>query len=260
MGHIRLGVLPKSKKWDRVVEELRLGADVSEIASATAAAAETSLENASADPTFLHAFWLLTQIPLATRGPEFIEDLRRLGVTVSVPPGLMDLLAGFSAAVDQNARARGGRTDLGEMAQMAAVESLAAMVGPMLPSLFRPSPEEVQRAIGRFGSGDRFSALAREFFARLTQRTLDYYLSRELSAHIGPDERFADDGERAIFDAALNQHCREASRIVEAFAGGWYGKNVYHGDGLTPEAVKRFAPVAFKKIRAELRKRRDAHT
>ena len=133
MGHIRLGVLPKSKKWNRVVDELRLGADVSEIASATAAAAETSLENASADPAFLHAFWLLTQIPLAARGPEFIEDLRRLGVTVSVPPGLMDLLAGFSAAVDQNARARGGRTDLGEMAQMAAVESLAAMVGRVLP-------------------------------------------------------------------------------------------------------------------------------
>jgi hypothetical protein len=45
---------------------------------------------------------------------------------------------------------------------------------------------------------------------------------------------------------------------VEAFAGGWYGKNVYQGNGLTPEAVRRFAPVAFKKIRAELRKRRDA--
>ncbi len=135
MGHIRLGVLPKSKKWNRVVEELRLGADVSEIASATAAAAETSLENASSDPIFLHAFWLLTQIPLAARGPEFIEDLRQLGITVSVQPGLMDLLAGFSAAVDQNARARGGRTDLGEVAQMAAVESLAALVGPMSNSI-----------------------------------------------------------------------------------------------------------------------------
>ena len=143
MGHIPLGVLPKSKQWNRVVEELRLGADVSEIASATAAAAETSLENASADAGVLHAFWLPAQIPLAARGPEFIGDLRWLGVTVSVPPGLMDLLAGFSAAVDQNARARGGRNDLGEMAHMAAVESQAALVGSMLPSLFRPSPEEV---------------------------------------------------------------------------------------------------------------------
>ncbi len=85
-----------------------------------------------------------------------------------------------------------------------------------------------------------------------------YYLSRELGNHIGADQRFRDDAERSQFDDALARHCREASRIVEAFAGGWYGKNVYQGGGLTPDAVRRFAPVAFKKIRAELRKRRDA--
>jgi hypothetical protein len=116
----------------------------------------------------------------------------------------------------------------------------------------------VQRAIGRYASGDRFAALAREFFARLTQRSLDYYLSRELSNHIGPGQRFADDAARAQFDQALWRHCREASQIVEKFAGGWYGKNVYQRDGLTPDAVSRFAPVAFRKIRAELQKRRDA--
>jgi hypothetical protein len=144
------------------------------------------------------------------------------------------------------------------MAQMAAAESLTATVAPTLLSLFGPSPEEVQRAIGQFARGDRFSVLAREFFARLTQRTLDYYLSRELSNHIGAGERFRDDGARSQFDQALDRHCREASRIAEEFAGGWYGKNVYQGRGLTPDAVRRFAPVAFKKVRAEPRKRRDA--
>jgi hypothetical protein len=54
------------------------------------------------------------------------------------------------------------------MAQLAAVESMTATVGPTLPSLFEPAPAEVQRAFGRFSGGDRFSALAREFFARLT--------------------------------------------------------------------------------------------
>jgi hypothetical protein len=102
--------------------------------------------------------------------------------------------------------------------------------------------------------------LAREFFARLTQRSLDYYLSREFSNHIGASERFGDDVARAHFDDALEMHCREASRIVESFSGGWYGKNAYQGDGLTPDAIRRFAPVAFKKIRAELRKRRDAQS
>jgi hypothetical protein len=258
MGHVRLGVLPTSRKWTQVVNELRLGAEIDIVAAATADAAEAALQGASKDPAFLHAFWLLTQVPLAARGPDFVDDLRRLGVEVPDQPGLMDVVAAISGAVDRYAREQGGRTDLGEMAQMAAVESFTALVGPGLPSLFEPESGEVQRAIGRFASGDRFSTLAREFFGRLTQRSLDYYLSRELNRHVGAGERFVDDAARFQFNEALSQHCREASRIVEAFAGGWYGKNVYQGDGLTPDAVRRFAPVAFKKIRAELRKRRDA--
>ena len=127
----------------------------------------------------------------------------------------MTIVGAVSSAVDTYAREHGGRTDLGEMAQMAAVESLVAVVGPTLPSLFGPSPSDVQRAIGRLASGDRFSALARAFFSRLTQRTLDYYLSRELSNHIGGDRRFSDDGARSQFDAALERHCWEAARIIE---------------------------------------------
>ena len=258
MGHIRLGVLPRSRKWQQVIEELRLGSDVNIIAAAAADAAEAGFQRASTDPAFLHAFWLLTQIPLAARGPAFAANLRRLGLAVADQPSLIEVLGAFSGAVDRYAQKHGGRTDLGEMAQMAAVESLSAIVGPSLPSLFGAGPEDVQRAVGRFASGDRFSQLAREFFARLTHRSLDYYLSRELSNHIGAGERFEDDRARSQFDDALEQHCREASRIVEAFSGGWYGKNVYQQDGLTADDVRRFAPVAFKKIRTELRKRRDA--
>jgi hypothetical protein len=217
MGHVRLGVLPKSRKWRQVVDELRLGASVNEIAALAAEAAETSLQAAAGDPAFLHAFWLLTQIPLAARGPAFGEDLRRLGVNIADPPSLMGVVAAISAAVDRHARDQGGRTDLGEMAQMAAVESLTATVGPTLPSLFGPSPGEVQHAIGRLAGGDRFSALAREFFGRLTQRTLEYYLSRELSNHIGEGQRFGDDGARSQFDQSLERHCREASRIPHPF-------------------------------------------
>jgi hypothetical protein len=77
--------------------------------------------------------------------------------------------------------------------------------------LFGATPEEVQRAIGRLSGGDRFSALAREFFARLTQRSLDYYLSRELSNHIGASGRFRNDVARAQFDDALGCTARGIS-------------------------------------------------
>ena len=124
MGHVRLGVLPRSRKWHQVVEDLRLASSVAVVAAAASEAAETSLDNAGSDAAFLHSFWLLTQLPLAARGASFAEDLRALGLQVVDNPSLMDVIAAYSPAVDRHARQEGGRTDLGEMAQTAAVESL----------------------------------------------------------------------------------------------------------------------------------------
>ena len=43
MGHVRLGILPKSRKWNQVVTELRLGAEVEAVAASAADAAERAL-------------------------------------------------------------------------------------------------------------------------------------------------------------------------------------------------------------------------
>src|ERR1700732_2639589 len=101
MGHVRLGILPQSRKWNQLVNELRPGAAMEQIPASAADAAEAALRAASNDPAFLHAFWLLTQVPLAARGPDFTRDLQRLGVQVPDRPSLMDLVAGISAAVDR---------------------------------------------------------------------------------------------------------------------------------------------------------------
>lgn len=93
MEHVRLGVLARTRRWQQVVEELRLGADVAAVAAAAAHAAEESLDGASKDPAFLHAFWLLTQIPLAARGPAFAADLRQAGLEIPDRLGLVDIAA-----------------------------------------------------------------------------------------------------------------------------------------------------------------------
>ena len=59
------------------------------------------------------------------------------------------------------------------------------------------------------------------------------------------------------FSADLDQHCREAARIVKEFSGDWFGKTNYEG-GITLEKAEAFVSVALKKIRSELRNRRDA--
>jgi hypothetical protein len=104
MGHIRLGTLPKTQKWNQVVNLIAGGADVEWIAAASADAAEHGLELASEDEGFAHAFWLLTQIPQAARQSNFAERLSELGLSVSSRPTLLEIVAAFTSAVDRGCR------------------------------------------------------------------------------------------------------------------------------------------------------------
>ena len=128
MGHIRLGRLPRTRKWQQVVALLEEATPVGGIAAASADAAEAGIRQAIGDPALSHSFWLLTQIPLAARSPDLAASLEKLGLRVGPEPTLMEVVSAFSQAVDQHVGRAGGRTDLGEMAQHAAAESLAAAV------------------------------------------------------------------------------------------------------------------------------------
>jgi len=169
----------------------------------------------------------------------------------------MEIVGAFSEAVDRATKGLVGRTDLGAMAQAAAAESLAIVVGADLPSLIGTTPEDVRLALGKLAAPDRFARLARDFFARLSQSHFDYYLSRTLSDHVGPGLRFTTVADHSEFNAALEQHCREAAKIVEAFGGGWFSKTTYQG-GITPAKARDFVFVALGKISEELKRRRAA--
>jgi hypothetical protein len=259
MGHIRLARLPKTRKWNQIVNLIASGGDVELIAAASADAAEHGLERASHDEALAYAFWLLTQVPQAARQYDFSEGLWELGFTgLTSKPTLFEIVAAFTRAVDEHVRDRGRRTDLGEMAQHAAAETLSVMAGRDLPRLFATTASDVQQAFAKLGTSDRFSLVARDFFSRLTSRLLKYFLSRELSKHVGPNKRFPAISDHIDFNAALDLHCRQASRIIQEFAGGWYGKTLWQQKQISQDDARKFAHVAFKKIRAELRKRRDA--
>ncbi|MEP4197262.1 MAG: hypothetical protein ABJL99_16690 [Aliishimia sp.] len=147
-------------------------------------------------------------------------------------------------------------SDPGELARSALLESLSIRLRDRLLSLLEPTPQEIRKASAAFSGGQVFAGLARDFFARLTFRSLDYYLSRELANHTGAGKRFADDAARVEFERALSQHTFEASRIVEEFAGGWYGKTVWKEQTLSQNKISEFTRYAFKKMRSELGRRR----
>lgn len=253
LGHIRLGILPQSKSWRDVVALIASGADTTDVAGQAAYACRKGLSAAASDSQFMLVIELLVDLPHEARGPGFNArmDARGIADRDSVP----GLLVGLSDWISAQCLSKAIGSDMGEIGRSALLVALSDHLGRDLPALFDPQPGELRRALGRLAAGDRFAALARSFFAETVSRTLDYYLSRELSNHVGEGKRFGSDAERVQFDRALRQHAWEASRIVETYAGGWYGKTVWRDENLDDSALRKFASYSLTKLRRELEMR-----
>lgn len=248
MGHVRLGEIPKTRQWNEVVGLISLGANPQQIANATIRAAEQNFKDVSEDRGLVEALWLLMQLPSAARSEDFAQTLRECGFQLEHPPNLMELLSGFSQAVDQTLANNCGRTDLGEMAQMAAVETLAEVVGQRANNLFGSTSAEIQDEIRKLYTVKQFGAFARHFFSRLIFKSLDYFLSRVLARFLGQGERFVTLAEQRAFSDALEVHCEEASLVVEKFSGEWFSKTHWEEGGSDRDAVKKFACGAINKL------------
>lgn len=256
MGHTRLGDLPRTRRWGEVVGLLACGAGTAQVANATIAAAERGLNLAAEDKALVETVWLLTQLPLAAKARTidgFVAALRDAGLKVSSSPGLMEIVGAFSDAVDRRLSNNGGRTDLGEMAQMAAAETIARELGTRTSSLFGTQPQDVQRALRGLATNKSFSEFSKQFFARITNRCLEYFLSRAVSHHIGEGQRFSTLAQQSEFSRALEQHCREASKIVEVFSGGWFSKTNWEKGGISRDDARGFAHIAMRKLVDELK-------
>jgi len=253
MGHTRLGDLPKTKQWKQVVEQLEKGAATEAIASATLAAAERGFKQAAHDTGFKYTFYLLTQITLAARQANFSQELSRLGMDIPGRPVLFEILSAFTKHIDTYLDKKRARTDISEMGQLAAVETLTERCAERSKRLFGMTSEEVQESIRELSTSKNFAVLARDFFSRFTYRYLNYFLSREVSKHVGPSRNFANIDEHTAFNEALAVHCRQCAVIVQNFAGGWYSKTAYE-TGITQQDAEGFVAVALKKLASELKR------
>ncbi len=256
MGHHRLATLPDTAPWRRVVAILADDANVATVAAATTEAAATGLRKARDDAGLVHCIRLLGEFTLAARQPDFADTLRDVGFVVPDRPNLFDIVAAFTDAVDRHLATPCSRTDIGEMATLAAVESLSSVLGQRSASLYGSTAVEVHAAARELSTPTGFGTLAHEFFACFTQLFLGYHLGRELSFHVGGNGRFLDPNEHNHFVAQLQIHCREVAAIMRDFAAGWYSKaNSPQGKGMTFASARGFVNHTLEKLEDELRTR-----
>ena len=255
MGHIRLGRLPKTQRWDQVVVALAADDPSTRIvASTTAWAADHRLAQLRSDPSLTYCVWLLTRIASAARRPNFLDALGDLGLDVR--PG--DSAVGFVAKVSARARDEIERHPesgpFGELAALALRRALTETIGTEGGSLFGSSLEDLEHAVRRHTTPARFGELATRFFADFTARTLRFYVDKELSFHVGPGHALATIDDSTTFIADLDRFGRQSARIVEVFAADWYSKYDWErGGAIGREDVQYFVKGAIRKLRRELK-------
>lgn len=250
MGHIRLGELPKTRRWSKVVRLMDdPQADTEAVASAVVTAAEKAYRAAADDPGVVESLRVMAFLADASRQEAFADALRAYGIPVNGDENALGLLRVVLSETEARFGPTSQRTIFTEFALGALQESLTRTVAQQSGSLFLSGMDDAQLAYRQFSTERGFGRLAHMFFASLLSRSLRYFTDQEAANHLGSDGRLRSETDIRVFNEALDRYGSEAARIVEEFAGAWYSKRRWLGG---VDRTEGLAAVAMRKVADEL--------
>lgn len=245
MRHERLGMLPKSKRWQAIVSDVASGhvdaVQVSRIAAETLNALGKRYADLAGDESVRTAFTFLVELARDAKGPASENSLTNCN-----PLALVSKLSARARFTNRSLEVR-------ELANRAAADAIAAWyVENSAQSDLFGDLSATTRWRG-LGTGAGFCELSRRYFSKLTERYLAYFLEREVSAAL-PNLSLREDFQKRLKQhiGAVSRHSFETAKITQSFAAGWFNKNVLDGAPVDAE-VGRFLSYVFLKLREDLR-------
>jgi len=252
MGHIRIGILPKTRGWKQVIALLdSADSSSSAVAMATAKAAKDFFSQQKNDPALAFSYWLLTQITSRAKSKDYLEEIRKIGLDISKIENAFDFLGSITTFTRAQIKSRGATFPISEFSQLSLREVLTETIGQQSQTLFGTTQEDVILACRKYSTPNQFAKLARLYFAKVLNRVLQFFISKESPNRIGLERKFKDISDLSNFDLALEAYCFQSAKIVEEFAGGWYSKRNWQGE-ISEHDAKGFVAVAMEKLRAEI--------
>lgn len=256
MGHLRLGRLPKTRRWNAVMNLLDAEpSDTAGVARAVVNAADNRLSRLGHDEALVYCFWLLTRITWAARGPQFRDHLADLGIEVSDSTSALGLVSKVSEQARMVLAQHPESGPFGELASLSLRRALTDTIGTQDLGLFGSSIADVQYACRTYSSRKQFGILATRFFADFFSRTLRYFVDREVANYVGPGRSIPNIQAGQQFGQALDLYARQSAHIVEDFAAGWYSKHNWETQGqISTQEVQGFVSYALRKLRMEVKR------
>lgn len=252
MGHIRLGELPRTRKWRDVLALVADGAPPPhEVVSAVTRAADDRLRALEHDPGLSYLYWLLARVTWLSRKDDFVAALQSEGIRLPQQVSGLTFLAALGNLAATEVRRRATPTLISELAVRSFKEALTKAVHDQANTLFGTALVDIRAAFKAASTPREFARLTRDFFATFIAGFVEFVVSKESSRHVGWTRGFRDPSALAAFQENLNRYCYEATRILEDFSGGWYSKHNWTGD-IDEQQASRFVAYAITKIRSEI--------
>jgi uncharacterized membrane-anchored protein YjiN (DUF445 family) len=254
MGHERLGVLPKTKRWNKIVEELQVlsssDVDVAHIASETLKNVQERFESLYQDSGVRASFAFMLIFAVMAREQKIQNFMKKPYLDTTDKLTLTDIARAINDFVGKEIQSQ----EYSEIAKRSTVKALASWYDSHKRrqlSLF-DSFDNALSVWKELGNGSSFCEVTRLFFSNFTEYYLKYFLAREASAVLPSII------EREAFDKNLHKHIEdisqyafETSKITQSFAAGWFNK--WTKDRIpTEKEIIAFLKYAFGKMREEL--------
>jgi hypothetical protein len=250
MGHIRLGRLPKTARWRRVVELLESDpAGAAEIAARTLDASENYLRELADDPAVVQTYLALVRLMSAARGGRFEGELQRLGIPIDGSQPTFAFIGNLTSWLRDELATAGASPIATERVTTAMSRALMDTVGTQSVSLFGSSVEDIQEGFRQHSTEGQFGELSQRFFGDIVAGVLTSSIDRAL-----PNTVESVDESLAVRDS-IDLHARETAAIVRDFAGQWLSKRDWEtSHDISESDATAFVAVALRKIRSELKR------
>ena len=256
MGHKRIGLLPTSQRWQDIAQLIAGGrisdAEIANIAEKTIQNIRSRFRDIEQDDGVLGAFQFLVNLAIASREENPQAWLLDIGVELPDNPTPLS----FGKAVSAYVEPKKDSPEYGRIALQAASDAISSWYEQNKEhtlSLFE-LPEDPFKVWRKAGDGAGFCELSRLFFAKFTQRYLEYFLQRAATVALsGIDERIQFEQQLAKHVDNISLHAFETAKITQSFAAGWFNKRARENIPNEKE-IEGFLSIAFGKIRDALQR------
>lgn len=253
MGHERLGLLPKTRKWRDIVEQIAAWSkepgDISLIIKNTLSNINYKFKSIYKEKAVVDSFKFLVLFSLANKSEKPKEKLASYGFETEKLT-IVDL----AKALVSKKLPEGASLEYASIAQKSVIEAISIWFNKNKEktlSLFEEFNKESE-VWRKTGTGAGFCEISRLFFSKFTEHYLNYFLEREASAvssDIATRDEFAKKIEEEIEKISL--YAFETSKITQSFAAGWFNKNIKN-ELPNEKIIEDFLALAFNKINEEL--------